>query len=71
MAALAAGQGPHQLELVGRVLSLDGQECIETALVSAASSEPEAAGLGVALGERLLAMGAEQLLGSLRSRGLQ
>ena len=70
VAALAASRGPHQLELAGRVLSLDGQECIETSLVTSASSEPEAAGLGVALAERLLAMGAELLLGSLRSRGL-
>lgn len=68
--ALAVSRGPHQLELAGRVLSLDGHDCIETSLVTTASSEPEAAGLGVALAERLLAMGAEQLLGSLRSRGL-
>ena len=68
VAALAAVRGPHQLELAGRVLSLDGRECIEASLIAPAQSESEAAGLGIALADRLLSMGAEQLLGSLRAR---
>jgi hydroxymethylbilane synthase len=68
VAALAMTRGPHQVELVGRVLSLDGQDCVEASLAAPVRSDPEAAGLGFALAERLVGMGADQLLGSLRSR---
>jgi hydroxymethylbilane synthase len=71
VAALAVARGPHQLELAGRVLSLDGQECVEASLIAPALSESEAAGLGIALADRLLSMGAEQLLGGLRAREVQ
>ena len=70
VAALAVSRGPHELELAARVLSLDGQECVEASVVAPVRSDAEAAGLGVALADRLLAMGADQLLGSVRSREL-
>ncbi len=68
-------EGSRTLKLVGRVLSLDGRECLEDelhepALLSSTSSPSRKSSLGRALAERLLARGAARLIDASRAAGL-
>ncbi len=68
---LEGEEGRRTLKLVGRVLSLDGRECLEDEL-GASLSQPSAfllsqkSPLGRALAERLLARGAARLIDAAR-----
>jgi len=69
-------EGRRTLRLVGRVLSLDGRECLEDELrepapqpsPSSPSKKSSSSSLGRALAERLLARGAARLIDAARER---
>jgi hydroxymethylbilane synthase len=69
-------EGSRTLKLVGRVLSLDGRECLEdelsepfvTASPSSPSKKSPSSSLGRALAERLLSRGAARLVDAARER---
>ena len=69
VAAFAERSGP-KLRLQGRVVSLDGEIMIDGQETSATADEAEAAALGTALAERLLAEGAGAILSDVRSGAL-
>lgn len=59
-------EGRRTLRLVGRVLSLDGRECLEDEL-SEPAPRPSPSSLGRLLAERLLARGAARLIDAARA----
>ena len=67
-------EGSRTLRLVGRVLSLDGRECLEDelsepALLPSPSFPSKKSSLGRALAERLLSRGAARLIDASRAAG--
>jgi hydroxymethylbilane synthase len=67
---LEGEEGNLRLKLVGRVLSLDGRECLEEELSEpyAPSPSSSSSSLGRALAERLLSRGAARLVDAARER---
>ena len=69
---LEGEEGNLRLKLVGRVLSLDGRECLEEELsepyAPSPSSSSSSSSLGRALAERLLSRGAARLVDAARER---
>jgi len=57
---------PVTVHLHGRVLSLDGREMVEDYMEAELDSTSAAEALGVALAERLVALGAEDILRAVR-----
>jgi hydroxymethylbilane synthase len=63
------GEGERRtLKLVGRVLSLDGRECLEDEMTASVSFSSFSSSLGRELAERLLARGAARLIDTARER---
>ncbi len=67
--ALAVLEG-RRLVLRGRVLSLDGSECLEDEASGPAATVADAVAVGEALAGRLLALGATRLVDAARAAGL-
>jgi hydroxymethylbilane synthase len=67
-AHLADEPGGRSLRLRGRVLSLDGDECVEGTLATASLTADAAETLGTTLAHELLRQGAAAILDALRSR---
>jgi hydroxymethylbilane synthase len=63
------GGGGARLRLHGRVVSTGGESMVEGHEVGPAADEDEAAALGMALAERLLADGAGTILAETRTAG--
>jgi hydroxymethylbilane synthase len=59
-----------RLVLLGRVVSLDGRDAAAGELAGEARDTSEAAAIGRALAERLLEEGAQEILASVRSKGV-
>ena len=64
-----SGSGKHPLRLHGRVISTGGESMVEGHEIGRAADEEEAAALGSALADRLLAQGAGTILEGARMGG--